>query len=70
MITERLNNIPITLIAAKKDRRNTRMYLLSLRFLAHRLVTKIATGPEKIMKDNKMTARRARDFTAATSLVR
>jgi hypothetical protein len=66
MITERLKSIPSTFTAAKNDRRRTKTYLLSLRFLAQRVVRISAIGPEKSMKDNKITARKAKEYIAAS----
>jgi hypothetical protein len=66
-MTERLSNIPRTLTAAKNDLRRTRTNLLSLRFFAQREVRIIAIGPEKSMKDNKITARRAKEYISLAS---
>jgi hypothetical protein len=66
-MTERLSNIPRTLTAANKDLRSTRTNLLSLRFFAQREVRIIAIGPEKSMKDNKIIARRAKEYISLAS---
>jgi hypothetical protein len=68
MITERLRKSPSKLSDARNDLRITNTSLLSLNPLAHFEVSTSASGPEKSMKDIRITTRRAREYTAASSV--
>jgi hypothetical protein len=67
-MTERLRKSPSRLREARKDRRATRTTLLSLSLFAQFEVSNSASGPEKSMKDIRITTRRAKERTASSSL--
>jgi hypothetical protein len=67
-ITERLRKSPSKLSDARNDLRITNTSLLSLNPLAHFEVSTSASGPEKSMKEIRITTRRAREYTAASSV--
>jgi hypothetical protein len=68
MITERLRKSPSKLSEARNDLRNINTSLLSLKPLAQFEVSTSASGPEKSMKDIRITTRRAREYTAVSSV--
>jgi hypothetical protein len=67
-ITERLRKSPSKLREARNDLRITNTSLLLLKPLAQFEVSTSASGPEKSMKDIRITTRRAREYTAASSV--
>ena len=68
IITERLRKSPSRLSKARNILRIIKTSLLSLNPLAHFEVSKSARGPEKRMKESKITTRTAKEYTAASSV--
>jgi hypothetical protein len=67
IITERLRKRPRRLSEARNDLRIIRTSLLSLRPFAHFEVSSSARGPEKRIKDIKMTTSRAKEYISLAS---
>jgi hypothetical protein len=66
IITDRLRKSPSRLSESRNDLRIIKTSLLSLSPFAQFEVSISASGPEKSMKDIRITTRRAREYTATS----